>query len=106
MTYMRCSAIGRRTAKRGKEEDGGQGRNRTTDTRIFSRRSAIHGLINQSLAELAKPQTRPILAHSWHTQSQLGTFLTHRLILDSGARQSVTRRRYGLSATTLSFSQT
>ena len=28
-------------------EGGGQGRNRTTDTRIFSRITAIQGLINQ-----------------------------------------------------------
>ena len=34
--------------------------------------------MNQLLAALAQPQTSLSLAHSWHTQSQLDTFLAHR----------------------------
>ncbi|EQD41764.1 transposase, IS21 family [mine drainage metagenome] len=36
------------------------------------------GILNQSLAALAQPQTRLSLAHSWHTQSELDTFPAHR----------------------------
>src|ERR1700683_3205651 len=56
----------------------GQGRNRTTDTRIFSPVRAIPGLINQPLAALASPVPRHTKAQLRHTQSWLGTFLAHR----------------------------
>ena len=39
-----------------------QGRNRTTDTRIFSRKSAIRWIINKLLAALACPKA----VYPWH----------------------------------------
>ena len=46
--------------------------------RNLSRISAVQGFMNQLFAALAQPQTSLSLEHSWHTQSQLGTFLAHR----------------------------
>jgi hypothetical protein len=37
----------------------------------------FEGLINQSLTALATPNPRPTKAQSWHTQSDLDTFLAH-----------------------------
>ena len=42
--------------------------------------------MNQLFAALAQPQTSLSLAHSWHTQSQLDTFLAHHFILAAGMR--------------------
>src|SRR6266404_6954609 len=55
--------------------NGGQGRNRTTDTRIFRPLSRALGAYNQTLAALASPLPSHTKAHSWHTQSELDTFL-------------------------------
>jgi hypothetical protein len=49
-------------------------------TRGFSGVSGgLQGFINQSLAALATPLPRNTKAQSWHTQSELVTFLAQRL---------------------------
>ena len=59
---------------------GGQGRNRTTDTRIFKRiRAGIGVCKSTSCSACPPPQTCLSMAPSWHTQSQRGTFLAHCL---------------------------
>src|SRR5438105_1862962 len=57
--------------------DGGQGRNRTTDTRIFSPVSAVLGASRSITCDACQPRPQPhpgtVTAH----QSELVTFLAH-----------------------------
>jgi len=72
---------------------GGQGQNRTADTRIFSPLSAgSGGLIINHLQRLPalSPATK---AHSWHTQSELVTFLAQTL--RSSPHNCLVRTLYG-----------
>ena len=56
--------------------------------------------MNQSLAALARPQSSLSQAHSWHTQSRRGSFLTHCPHSRPGRRQSdfATSVSYALAA--------
>jgi len=53
----------------------GQGRNRITDTRIFSRQRGVLEVFKSPLAALANPDPRPTKAQLRHTKSELDTFV-------------------------------
>jgi hypothetical protein len=72
---------------------GGQGRNRTTDTRIFSRASAVPGAYYSTTCSACQP----------HSQAHPGTITAHPILV----RHILgTACRHGRLATTLPFSQT